>query len=121
MEVIPENPFIGIEGERKQLHCILEASELPAPTSYGNVYVFPQPHTQKLVETGKNITVTKALRGLQAIKTVTFDPLSIYDIGNQGIYCNAKKNYSSGGLHAYAFILPSKSLCVFVTFMHVIS
>ena len=105
-EVIPESPFVGIEGEKKQLHCILEASEPPAPSSYGNVFVYPHPPGYTLVETGKNITVTKSIRGLQAITTVTFNPLSIYDIGNEGIYCN-DKNYP-GGLHTNAHILPSK-------------
>ena len=114
-EVIPESPFLGTEGERRQLHCILEASEAPAPTSYGNVFVFPQPHTYKLVENGTRITVTKATRGLQAIKTVTFDPLNISDIGDNGFYCNDKPY--PGGVHVGAFILPSKTFSVFVIVM----
>ena len=62
-EIIPESPFIAKEGERKQLHCILEASEGPPPASYGNVFAYPNPPPFELLKTGKNITVSKETKG----------------------------------------------------------
>lgn len=103
-EIIPESPFIAKEGERKQLHCILEASEGPPPASYGNVFAYPNPPPFELLKTGKNITVSKETKGLQAITTVKFDPLSINDVGSSGFYCTSQ-SYPSG-THVDSFILP---------------
>ena len=63
---IPENPFVGIEGQKKVLHCILEASEKPVPDKYGNIFVYndpANPHKSTLLETGKRITVRTLKRG----------------------------------------------------------
>lgn len=36
-KLIPENPFVAIEGEKAVLNCILKASEYPPPPEYGTI------------------------------------------------------------------------------------
>ena len=61
--IIPESPFIAKEGENKQLHCILEASEAPPPGPYGNIFACTKPVCE-IVKTGKNITVSREKKGI---------------------------------------------------------
>lgn len=55
----------------------------------------------------KQVNMFHVLTDLQKIKTMTFDPYNISDVGDDGFYCS--EGQDTGGSFAPAFILPSKS------------